>query len=629
MISAKEIKNEYFKTLHLEKLTDAIDESILKFMLKGFFMSLGQSCILLYDTVQYDTREQFPIGRIKPFDYKRESEKSYFNPICWKYCQKDKNREKCDDWGIEIFKKYKTGEFEKAELHPCHLGFFEFAYPIKIDKKLRVLFIAGQKIPKKKKINDILKRDDIKELNISANVFTNERNNQKKKEKRFGGREEKFKNFGKNLSDLINKKFMKSYRYKAKRDFLHQCADYFVGTGYNDMAKWRLNCTNIIKVFCDITNLEKVKIYSRRKIFFELQNSKEKHRIQARHILSHQFKNDKIIRLSEYNDKKLISILKANEQDSLYTCQSGNVYNNMTTLILITGEINDKNENFIKDFFRVVARIITITSLYFSLEETQSKFRKNVGNVAHDNFNTLQSVIWDLDSIDSFLEKDKIKEVKKRITYLKKTTETLREDSLTPKFKNINLIDLVQKVAKFLEKQASEKSCKIVIKDEIRKAIIRGEETKIYRAFLNLIDNAIKYSFQGYYNTKRKENIEIEIRIKIYEEKNYYRVNISNYGVGIPDDKIDNVLEGERLKIEDHGKMFGHKIVEREGTGRGLQIVSEIIEEEHNGILDLKSVFDETGGVFSEKKREENRKKYLRYITTAKVSLPIYKESRR
>ncbi len=633
--SAEEIKEHYYKTLHLCKITDIINEDILKFMLKGFFMSLGQSCILLYDTVQYDTQGQTLIGRIKPFDYKRGGEKSYFNQICWKYCQKDKNREKCDNWGTEIFKKYKTGVFNKAEFHSCRLGFLKFAYPIRINDEVRVLFIAGQKIKEQENSKNILDRDDIKELKniVTEDDLKNEIERQAKKESSFGNIniQKSFEDFGNNLSLLINKKFMKLYRYKAKRKFLHQCSDYLVGTGYNDMAKWRLTCTDIIKVFCDIAKLEKAKIYSRRKKFFELQNSEEEHRIQARHILSHQFENDKIIRLSEYNDKKLISILKANEQDPLYTCQSGNVYNNMTTLILITGEINDKNENFIKDFFKVIARIITITSLYFSLEETQSKFRKNVGNVAHDNFNTLQSAIWDLDYIASFLKKDKIKEikeVKKRITYLKKSTKTLR-DSLTPKFKNINLIDLVQKVSKFLEKQASEKSCKIVINNKIRKAIIRGDETKLYRAFLNLIDNAIKYSFRGYYNPKRKEHRAIEIQIEICKNQNYYRVSISNYGVGIPEDKIDSVLEGERLKIEDYRKMFGRKIVKREGTGRGLQIVSEIIEEEQNGILDLKSVFDETGGIFSDKKREENRKKYLRYITTAKVSLPIYEESRR
>ncbi len=45
MVDVDNINQNYYIALHLEKITDAVDEYILKFILKGFFMSLGQSCI--------------------------------------------------------------------------------------------------------------------------------------------------------------------------------------------------------------------------------------------------------------------------------------------------------------------------------------------------------------------------------------------------------------------------------------------------------------------------------------------------------------------------------------------------------------------------------------------------------
>ncbi len=199
---------------------------------------------------------------------------------------------------------------------------------------------------------------------------------------------------------------------------MHQAADYLVYSGADDQDSWLSNCQKIVEVFCKIASLESAKIYSRKKKFFELQSNDQEHEVKvyARDILKHQFKNDEFIKLSDYND--LIKKLKATEEDFLYNCQSSSIQNYiLTTLVVIKGEINKKNENFTKDFFRIIARVTTISSLYFSLEDTQSKFRKEVGNVAHDNFNTLQRVFLDLDFISSSLKTKEIEAIKKPIQF--------------------------------------------------------------------------------------------------------------------------------------------------------------------------------------------------------------------
>ncbi len=91
------------------------------------------------------------------------------------------------------------------------MGFLKFAYPIKINDKLRILFIAGQKIPKEDKFENILEQNDLKELGIFKENLESTRNEQINKEKNFGYEhiQQSFEEFGKNLNNLINKKIYK------------------------------------------------------------------------------------------------------------------------------------------------------------------------------------------------------------------------------------------------------------------------------------------------------------------------------------------------------------------------------------------------------------------------------------
>jgi len=93
---------------------------------------------------------------------------------------------------------------------------------------------------------------------------------------------------------------------------------------------------------------------------------------------------------------------------------------------------------------------------------------------------------------------------------------------------------------------------------------------RIIRVLTNLLDNAIKYSFQGG-----------TVSVKITESDTEVRIEIIDQSRGIPDDKVDSIFE--RFKQADISDDR-----EKRGSGLGLAICKAIIEV-HGGRIGVES----------------------------------------
>jgi two-component system phosphate regulon sensor histidine kinase PhoR len=98
---------------------------------------------------------------------------------------------------------------------------------------------------------------------------------------------------------------------------------------------------------------------------------------------------------------------------------------------------------------------------------------------------------------------------------------------------------------------------------------IRGDQLKLEQAFINLIDNAIKYTDRG----------SIHIRTRIVED--FVVIEIEDTGIGIPENHIPRIFERFYTVDKSHSRKLG-------GTGLGLSIVKHIVLL-HNGIIDVES----------------------------------------
>jgi signal transduction histidine kinase len=91
---------------------------------------------------------------------------------------------------------------------------------------------------------------------------------------------------------------------------------------------------------------------------------------------------------------------------------------------------------------------------------------------------------------------------------------------------------------------------------------------KLYQVFLNLLDNAIKYSDPG-----------DRVDVSIMEEASSLTVRVRDTGVGIPDEDLNQLFERFYRVDKDRSRATG-------GSGLGLAISKQIIEM-HGGTISV------------------------------------------
>lgn len=145
--------------------------------------------------------------------------------------------------------------------------------------------------------------------------------------------------------------------------------------------------------------------------------------------------------------------------------------------------------------------------------------------------------------------------------------------SLKPEKNSLN--EIVLQAVKTIYAKAKEKGILITFEcDQSFEAVLDFNWTA--EAISNVIDNAVKYTPQGGF-----------VRLQITEYPSFLRLDISDNGVGIP--------EEEQAKI--FGRFYrGKQSVGIDGVGIGLYLTREIINKQ-NGYMKVSS--DENGSTFS------------------------------
>ena len=148
----------------------------------------------------------------------------------------------------------------------------------------------------------------------------------------------------------------------------------------------------------------------------------------------------------------------------------------------------------------------------------------------------------------------------------------LEEKGLTQITEEVNLKEIGKNVFKILEQKAKEKDLKLNLVCE-NEPVIKGDHFKLEQMFINLIDNAIKYTERG------------EVSVFLKQSDKEVVIKIKDTGIGIPKEHIDRIFERFYVVDKSRSKKLG-------GTGLGLSIVKHIVLL-HNGKIDVKSTPDE------------------------------------
>lgn len=113
---------------------------------------------------------------------------------------------------------------------------------------------------------------------------------------------------------------------------------------------------------------------------------------------------------------------------------------------------------------------------------------------------------------------------------------------------------------------AEEKNIKLIFNSAEDGLQVFGDKEKLRQVFVNLLQNAIKYTEVG----------TVEILTEI--EKKFVNIIIRDTGIGIPEEDIDRIFERFYRVDKARSKAVG-------GTGLGLAIVKHIIEAHNSKIL--------------------------------------------
>jgi two-component system phosphate regulon sensor histidine kinase PhoR len=140
----------------------------------------------------------------------------------------------------------------------------------------------------------------------------------------------------------------------------------------------------------------------------------------------------------------------------------------------------------------------------------------------------------------------------------------------------VDIKEVIENIILLNSKKISEKKLNVNLNIKEKERFVIGDKEKLSAVFLNLLDNAIKYSGNS-------KSVKIESSENTSGLKNYTSISVIDEGFGIAPEDIHRITE-RFFRTENAKKL---KI---EGTGLGLAITKHIINQ-HRGELKITSKF--------------------------------------
>jgi len=141
----------------------------------------------------------------------------------------------------------------------------------------------------------------------------------------------------------------------------------------------------------------------------------------------------------------------------------------------------------------------------------------------------------------------------------------------------VDLASLVQEAWQSLEPLAKPRHQELHLSG-LSQIYLWGDEQRLYRLVLNLLDNAVKYG-----------KPDSPIHVVLSEQGSQVRLEVYDHGLGLPEDQFELVFQPFYRTDTARARSKG-------GTGLGLAIVRQIVEV-HGGTIQLRN-HPQTGGLW-------------------------------
>jgi two-component system phosphate regulon sensor histidine kinase PhoR len=133
----------------------------------------------------------------------------------------------------------------------------------------------------------------------------------------------------------------------------------------------------------------------------------------------------------------------------------------------------------------------------------------------------------------------------------------------------IDAAKFVEQIHRIFEPKLKEKNLSFTVAGKNAIPLIRADAFKLEQVFVNIIDNAVKYTEKG------------SIRVILEQRDHQVVIEIEDTGIGIPQEHLSRIFERFYVVDSSRSRQLG-------GTGLGLSIVKHIILL-HNGTVEVES----------------------------------------
>ncbi len=154
----------------------------------------------------------------------------------------------------------------------------------------------------------------------------------------------------------------------------------------------------------------------------------------------------------------------------------------------------------------------------------------------------------------------------------------IQSNSLQVEFEEADLSQIIENSTKVYKPVAEDKSLKLQFINNCSNSVMcRIDRKMLNKVMDNLLSNAIKYTKAG----------NITVKLEPYNEdgKDYAKIEVSDTGIGIEENKLSLVFEAFRQVSEGMNRLY-------QGTGLGLSVTKKFVEL-MNGKITVSSKLNE------------------------------------
>jgi len=220
-----------------------------------------------------------------------------------------------------------------------------------------------------------------------------------------------------------------------------------------------------------------------------------------------------------------------------------------------------------------VGQKLELTKINATKDKLFSIIAHDLKNPFAHLINSTQLILTELDRLTKGELRDLVESVHKSSKNSYRLLENLllwaqsQKGEINYKPELFNLIELLNRNILLYSETAKSKNIKLSLQTSSSNCQVFSDYNMIDSVTRNLLNNAIKFSY---------ENGDVKINLK--EEKDYVIISISDNGIGMDNEQLENLFS-----IENKSVQYGTK--GEKGTGIGLLLCKEFIEKNNSEIF--------------------------------------------